>query len=46
MEEIVDGFEERCDEENVVLLLNGTCRDGREGGASEKMWMRRLYVPD
>ena len=46
MEEIVDGFEKRCNEEKVVLLLNGTCRDGRAGGASEKMEMRRLYVPD
>ena len=46
MEEIVDGFEKQCDEEKMVLLLNGTCRDGRAGGASEKMWMRRLYVPD
>ena len=46
MEEIVDGFEERCDEKKVVLVLNGACRDGRAGRALEKMWARRFYVHD
>ena len=46
MEEIVDGFEERCDEEKVVLVLNGACRDGRAGGALEKMLERRFYAHD
>ena len=30
----------------MVLVLNGACRDGRAGGALEKMWARRFYVPD
>ena len=46
MEEIVHGFEERHDEEKVMLVLSEACRGERAGRAIEKMWEGRFYVPD
>ena len=46
MEERVDGFDKRGDEEKVMLVLNEACKDGRAGRAVERMWERRFFVPD
>ena len=44
--EIVDAFEERYDEEKVMLALSEVFRDVRAGRAVEKMWERIFYVPN
>ena len=31
--EIIDGFQDRCDEGKVVMVLDEACADGRAGTA-------------
>ena len=42
MEEVVDGFRDRCDKEKVVLVLEEACSDGRAGRVIEKMLAKRF----
>ena len=46
MEEVIAGYEERSDEEKVVLVLNEGCRDLKAGRAIECMWRRRFCTPE
>ena len=41
VEKIVVGFQDRCDEEKVVTVLDEACTDKRVGRAVEEMWMKR-----
>ena len=41
MENIVVGFQDRCDEEKMAMVSDKACTDGRAGRVVEEMWMKR-----
>lgn len=41
MEEIVDGFQDGCDKE-LILVMDKAFRDGRADKAIERMWTKRF----
>ena len=42
METIVVGFQDRRNEEKVVIVLDEACTDRRAGRAVEEMWRKRI----
>ena len=38
MKKIIDGFQNRCDKEKVMIVLGEACRAGKTGRAVEEMW--------
>ena len=42
MEEIVDVFQNQCDEQKVVMVLEEACRDGKAGKTVEEMWAKKF----
>ena len=45
VEKIVVGFQDRCDEEKVVMVLDEAFADRRVGKAVEEMWRKRFGLP-
>ena len=43
MEKIVAGFQYKCDEEKVVMVLDEACTDRRVGKAVEETW-RKVWI--
>ena len=42
VEKIVVDFQDKCDEEKVVMVLDEACLDRRVGKAVEEMWRKRF----
>ena len=42
VEKIVVGFQNRCDEEKVAMVLDEACTDRRVGKAVEEIWRKRF----
>ena len=42
VEKFVVDFQDKCDEEKVVMVLDEACLDRRVGKAVEEMWRKRF----
>ena len=45
VEKIVVGFQNRCDEEKVAMVLDEACTDRRVSKAVEEIWRKRFGEP-